>query len=1140
MNTIESPQKNMQTLLEKKKGFEKVTQVYLENNTLTKNNNRQNELEIRFGTNPRISTPISKLDYDNVIKYLYSNGFKIENTDGVQMLRIQNEYTDLRTGRAKMSNTRAEITGSYMIQEYCRTNSIQKLIDKPNTIDDKIKFTQKYFAEINGTRINKIDFEDFNFRVSYQTEQDFNVHSNMARNIISKWDNSLKIFRCMNRIRFYHDEYPIFADLSIVKSSKKMNKIPIPKYTIQDAEVFNNIEHYEIELEVDNSKVGVGTKYNNSDNLLTAIRKCIRIILSGLQNTNYPISYQIQNDLHQSYLKVIYQDNYTSRKINPKDFLGPSSYTLQLENIIDEVENKSNIPNIRTDYTVTDKADGDRTLLYVSNDGNLYLIDTNMKIMFTGSKTQETTLCNSILDGEHITKNKLGNNINLFMAFDIYYLNNESTREYAFYPKDNEDTKIKYRLKLLYQYINNLKPVSVVANKIDNVFQIKCKEFYISTTDNTEETNNKTIFNVCNEILTKVHDESYEYNTDGLIFTPAYISVGGNKEDDKPGPLKKYTWPLSFKWKPAEFNTIDFLVTTKKDKNNNDEIHTIFKSGTNLTRDTNIIEYKSLILRCGFDSIKHAFINPCQSIIDDIAVDNKFMDNNDTYQPVPFQPTEPYDKNAHICNIQLQKKGTHLYMLTEDNDNFEDNMIVEFRYDHSKDDKWKWIPIRVRYDKTAQLRNGIKNYGNSYHVANSNWYSIHNPITNNMITTGLNIPNIVNSDEIYYDRGNDETNTKSLRHFHNLYVKSKLITGVSNHNDILIDYAVGKAGDLAKWTHNNLDFVLGIDISKDNIHNKLDGACTRYLKEKKKKYNKFPKALFVVGNSELNIRKGDAFNSEKDKLIVDAIFGVGPKDSSIIGQAVYNNYGIANNGFNISSCQFALHYFFENKKTLLSFIKNIVECTKLNGHFIGTCYDGNIIFDKLKKLNNGEHITINKNDTKIYEITKLYNQTGFPDDELSLGYPINVYQESINKVFREYLVNFNYLINLMEDYGFVVITSEEAKQMGFPSGTGLFNELYSEMINDISINPKISSNYKTAMNMSEEEKQISFMNRYFIFKKVRNVNTNIINDIHLNKEIIEEIEDEKDDEKDDEKEIINKPIPTKRKLKLTNFTPPSD
>ena len=52
------------------------------------------------------------------------------------------------------------------------------------------------------------------------------------------------------------------------------------------------LEHFEIELEVDNSRIGTGTKYNNLQALMNAIRKCIRVILSGLQGTNYPISYQ--------------------------------------------------------------------------------------------------------------------------------------------------------------------------------------------------------------------------------------------------------------------------------------------------------------------------------------------------------------------------------------------------------------------------------------------------------------------------------------------------------------------------------------------------------------------------------------------------------------------------------------------------------------------------------------------------------------------------------------------------------------------------------------------------------------------------------------------------------------------------------
>ena len=49
-------------------------------------------------------------------------------------------------------------------------------------------------------------------------------------------------------------------------------------------------------------------------------------------------------------------------------------------------------------------------------------------------------------------------------------------------------------------------------------------------------------------------------------------------------------------------------------------------------------------------------------------------------------------------------------------------MIVEFKYEINNEPQWRWKPIRVRYDKTAELRRGERNYGNAYHVANSNWH----------------------------------------------------------------------------------------------------------------------------------------------------------------------------------------------------------------------------------------------------------------------------------------------------------------------------------------------------------------------------------------------------------------------------------
>ena len=75
-----------------------------------------------------------------------------------------------------------------------------------------------------------------------------------------------------------HDELPVFLDISIVKGSsiakrnnKRSNRIPIPQYTIQDANVFNNEEVYEVELELDNSRIGIGSEYNTEKKIMESV-----------------------------------------------------------------------------------------------------------------------------------------------------------------------------------------------------------------------------------------------------------------------------------------------------------------------------------------------------------------------------------------------------------------------------------------------------------------------------------------------------------------------------------------------------------------------------------------------------------------------------------------------------------------------------------------------------------------------------------------------------------------------------------------------------------------------------------------------------------------------------------------------------
>ena len=1116
------------------KQFESMIEIFYSHEPYLKNLNINRELEVRFGT--KGNQRIYKIDYDNVVKKLKSLGFHSNNEEGEYLLRINTEYYNDKFGYI-LSNIRSEITGLDAIQYYCKTNDINKLIESTQpyysvNLNKKSNATiTKYEIKEKETKINIVNYNDYNFRVSYQTEEMINKTNNIAKGIFDKWIQTKKSFRYINRVSFKKDDLPISVDLSIVKSSSIDKKGKYLLFTnIDESNVFNNSEFYEIELEIINSEIGPGTNFNTPKDILYALKKTIFIVLAGIQNTNYPISYSEQNNILNDYFKLFIKENtipYNILKQKSQYFIGPSSYTLQLKNIIPINENMK-IPNIRRNYCVTDKADGERGLMYISREGKIFIINNNMNILFTGAITKEKTIFNSLIDGEIILHDKNNKFINLFVAFDIYYMNGNDVRNLMFIEtlNKNMDTNPKnvYRYSLLINLIKNINPISFVEGNNVSPIRIQYKNFY-STIDEDDE----SIFKACNAILSDIYNNNYEYNTDGLIFTPCQYGVASNKIGVA-GNVKKITWEYSFKWKPPEFNTIDFLVSTEKDTNNIEPIKSIFQDGINATFLEQIIQYKTLILRCGFDEKKHGFINPCQDIIDDKLpsfIEDKSYEYNDNYKPVQFYPSNPYDLNAGICNIILKKdKNDKLQMFTEENEIIEDNTIVEFKYDLNNKDNFNWIPLRVRYDKTNELKRGKKNFGNDYKVADSNWYSIHNPITFEMISTGNNIPkNIIDSD-IYYNKSVSDTNTQGLRDFHNLFVKKRLISSVSKPKQTLIDYSCGKGGDFPKWIDSKLSFVFGIDISKDNIENRLNGACSRFLNYKKE-FKDVPYALFVNGNSSLNIKNGDAMFDEKSKQITQIIFGNHNINEDIVGKGVLREKGIGKLGFNISSCQFSIHYFFENDNKLFNFIRNISECTALGGYFIGTSYDGNHIFERLKKLKMNETETIyDDNGEKVWQIVKKYNSSVFNDDETCIGYKIGVYQESINNIFDEYLVNYNYLTRILENYGFVLLSNDQAKQLGMPSSTDMFNVLYNLMINTQQQTQKLKLG--EALNLKHYEKEISFLNRYFIYKKIRDVDSEKITKQFLDKtfssnELNEYISSQ-------ENYIIKKPIKINKKI----------
>jgi len=129
----------------------------------------------------------------------------------------------------------------------------------------------------------------------------------------------------------------------------------------------------------------------------------------------------------------------------------------------------------------------------------------------------------------------------------------------------------------------------------------------------------------------------------------------------------------------------------------------------------------------------------------------------------------------------------------------------------------------------------------------------------------------------------------------------------------------------------------------------------------------------------------------------------------------------------------------------------------------------------------------------------MYANETFPSDMNGVGLRVDVYQESINKMFPEYLVNFDYFKEVLQLYGFEVIGPTECKEFGVFTGIDSFQRLFAKMQNHVDKKKLHVKKIGTALEMSDYEKKVSFLNNYFIFKKVRNVDASNVFKIQMEK-----------------------------------------
>ena len=783
------------------------------------------------------------------------------------------------------------------------------------------------------------------------------------------------------------------------------------------------------------------------------------------------------------------KENYLKREIkkleiDTTNFIGPNPVSMSLNDV-----NIKNNHSIYEAYVVTEKADGIRAQLFIGSDNIGYLITQKMKIIGTNIHFKGTN-GTWLFDGEYITKNINNEDIELFMIFDVYYADDGKSKypSHAFtYPwiSHKKDDISRYNIIQEFQK-------QVEIDTTNSTFRIGFKNYLEgpkklqkSKKDPNKFSNMSGILKQSKKILDLSKKRGYEYNIDGLIYMPMFLSVRSMEEGSSNNFIGG-EWSINYKWKPPEENTIDFKVRFVKE-----EVNKIMKDKIISTRvNGKTIICKQVLLYVGYSIKKDKDY--------DFTIDILENKSTNSLKEILFNPDKD-NKTLYTCNIPLS--GNKL-LCEKDGSEILDESIVEMKYNPDSKEM-SWIPLRVRFDKVKPQ---------FFIAANNIWNTIINPVTENMImgVEDIEIEDIKSQYEehSYYVGAEDESKMdEPLRKLHN-FIKSKLIAAVcslGNKSISIMDTSIGRGGDIKKYlfSKNPIDFLFALDISPD-----VRKATHIYQME----YSKKPKALFMQYDTSESIMNGAGFKGsdeiiERNKNLIDIVYDK-KKNISKKYEIIEKSYRrIAKKKFDIISSQFSVHYYFKDEITLRGYLQNLSDNCEKGGYFIGTCYDGVKVFNELKE--NGIIEMFDYYNNKVYSIDKNYEIDDFTyekDNKAKMfGQIINVYMSSIGLEVPEYLVNFDFFKDIMKEYRFKLVTPNfrginrgifDNQKYLLEDGLGSFEQIINNIDKIAEKDPLIKKSlqnelvkgpYYKALEINnvqyEKLKVLSSFNNWFIFQK---------------------------------------------------------
>jgi SAM-dependent methyltransferase len=904
-----------------------------------------------------------------ILKYLSAKS-KRDKLPIHNIVTLDINYTASNSDTYRVSvNTQKSINNVIKLLHNRNNHVIFSTLVKLHEKDDTITIMKK---SKNLKNVITIDEFDMKLRLAEETsvtkkeiEELSNLNDTVQKNIIFRYKQrvSLQIEKSKDAT--------LSIDLTNIKQSKNINTIEkaIPAY----------------ELEIDLS----AKKENLPKTILTNIYSIITTLIKIIQESNFIIKKSLQKEVLVAYANLWNMD---PKKLTKLEGRQPES--LEIQHAVDQLPNK---------YAVTDKADGERYAL-ITYKNVTFLISKLLHVKNTGiildKKVEKYN--NTLLDGELIFINSEGRHI--FMCFDCMYFCNKDTKEISLLQerlkcadeliencyllgsqtgyKIGEYTK-KFDIEDVIKFYSNditefMKALNGDIKKEKAYPLIRRKYFIFSQGAQPNE-----IFRYASliwEKYTKDKNVHCPYLLDGEITQPVdqkYIT----------GKLSKFR---DYKWKPNEKNSIDFYVLYERDKKTGNIVN--LYDNSDVADNTQVPKDESVPMG---SVISTQLANKPYKILNLYV--GKSIKGVET--PIPFEPEKDSVKNLAYLFLQDGE------VRDISGNIIQDGTVVEFYYntDSSVPDKYRWVPIKTRYDKTEAVYRYKMNYGNYFTVANMVWRSIKNPFTMDDI-------NILSQDAMYAKHNNilrgkiDHSIILSERQENEYFqIKSRLAKPMRNFNNwvksVLIytyinsvyekdgrqlsamDIGCGKGLDIMKYYYGKVEFCINIDPDINLLLSPVDGAVSRY-NQLKKTHPNFPRMYFIHADASVLL------NYEEQNIVLG---GMSDQNKEFMIKLFSSGNKMKVDRINCEKTQ----QFLENNTTWGNFCSNINDFLNPGGYFMGTAFDADAIIKILegKKNYSVYYTNTNGEQSMLFDIVKKYNNV--VHDDVGTGISID-YHNSLD------------------------------------------------------------------------------------------------------------------------------------------------